>query len=116
DLKRMLTEKAVHNVDAQGRLRVCAAIGVGDEALLRAELLADKNVDVLHIDMAHGGQKIVIETVRRVKERFPDGPDVIAGNISNREAARALKEANVDGILVGQGGGAICTTRRVTGI
>ncbi|HEV8666631.1 MAG TPA: IMP dehydrogenase [Candidatus Paceibacterota bacterium] len=116
DLKRILTEKTNHNVDAQGRLRVCAAIGVGEEALRRAELLVTKGCDVFHIDMAHGHQKVVIDTVRLLKQRFRNGPDIVAGNISNREAARALLDAGADGILVGQGGGAICTTRRITGI
>jgi IMP dehydrogenase len=117
DLKRMLTEKKTnHNLDTQGQLRVCAAIGVGEEAMIRAELLAAKGVDVLHIDMAHGWQKIVIDTIRMLKQKYPNGPDIVAGNISNRDATVALMEAGADGILVGQGGGAICTTRLVAGI
>jgi IMP dehydrogenase len=117
DLKRMLTEKAVHNVDAQGRLRVCAAIGVGEEAMLRAELAEAEGVDLLHIDMANGWQKIAIDTVIALKKKYKNGgPDIIAGNVTNREGTRALLDAGVDGILVGQGGGAICTTRRVTGV
>lgn len=116
DLKRILTEKTNHNVDGQERLRVVAAIGVGDEALERAEALVNKGVDALHIDMAHGSQKIVAETIRRYKEKYPDGPDIIAGNVTTREGALFLKKAGTDAVVVGLGGGSICTTRVVTGV
>lgn len=116
DLKRILVEKTTHNVDAQNRLRVAAAIGVGDEAVLRAKLLVAKDVDVLHIDMANGAQRIVVETIKRVRDACGSCPDIIAGNVSSADGAYALAEAKPDGILVGQGGGSICTTRVVAGI
>ncbi len=116
DLKRILFEDTDHTVDSEGRLRVAAAIGVGDEALLRAELLVPKNVDVLHIDMAHGAQLVVVETLRALKGKYRNGPDIVAGNVSNHEGAVALADAGADGVLVGQGGGSICTTRPVAGI
>lgn len=116
DLKRILTETTNHNTDTQGRLRVMAAVGVGEEALARAELLVAKGVDAFHIDMAHGAQKSVVDTVRELRKRHPNGPDIVAGNISSYDGARALLEADIDGLIVGQGGGAICTTRIVAGI
>lgn len=116
DLKRILVEKTNHAVDAENRLRVFAAIGVGDEALQRAELLIPKGVDGLHIDMANGAQRIVVDTIRRIREKFKECPDIIAGNVSTADGALGLAEAKPDGVLVGQGGGSICTTRVVAGI
>lgn len=116
DLKRILTEKTAHNVDAANRLRVAAATGVGDEAIERAKLLIAKGVDALHVDMANGAQKIVLDTIVRIRKECDDGPDIIAGNVSTADGALSLAAARPDGILVGQGGGSICTTRVVAGI
>ena len=116
DLKRIIDENTTHNIDEKNQLRVAGAVGVGDESLLRAELMVNKGVDVLHIDMAHGAQRVVVETIHRLKEKFRNGPDIMVGNVSNRAGTRYLLDAGVDGIVVGQGGGSICTTRRITGI
>jgi IMP dehydrogenase len=100
--------------DPQGRLRVGAAVGVGQDALERAEALVQAEVDVLVVDTAHGHARAVVEIVRRVKERFD--VDVIAGNVSTAEATAALIEAGADAVKIGQGPGSICTTRVVAGV
>lgn len=100
--------------DAEGRLRVGAAVGVGKDALHRVDLLVDAGVDVIAIDTAHGHTSNVIETVGKVKKRHR-AVQLIAGNIATAAAARDLIKAGVDGIKVGMGPGAICTTRVVAG-
>jgi len=100
------------NKDSFGRLRVGAAIGVGQ--LERARALADAGVDVLVLDSAHGHSKGIIDTVKMIKKELE--VDIIAGNIATPEAALALVEAGVDGIKVGIGPGSICTTRIVSGV
>ena len=106
------------NRDSFGRLRVAAAIGVGDKEIKRAKALIDAHVDCIIIDTAHGHSKGVIEMVKSVKALIPEGEivDVIAGNVATRNACDALIEAGVDGIKVGIGPGSICTTRVVAGI
>ncbi len=99
--------------DKLGRLCVGAAIGTGEEALHRAELLTKAGVDVIVIDTAHGHTKPVIETLKAMKRTFDI--DVIAGNIATAEAALDLIRAGADGIKVGIGPGSICTTRIVAG-
>ncbi len=101
--------------DRHGRLRVGAAIGVGDKGLDRAAALIEAGVDVLVIDTAHGHSEGVIKTVKKFKEKFSD-MDCIAGNIGTAEAAKDLIEAGVDGLKIGIGPGSICTTRVVTGV
>jgi len=103
------------NKDEMGRLRVAAAIGVGDKEFIRAEKLAAAGVDAIIIDTAHGHSKGVIEMVKRVKSSI-DNIDVVAGNVATPEACEALIAAGVDGIKVGIGPGSICTTRVVAGI
>jgi IMP dehydrogenase len=100
--------------DEQGRLRVGAAVGVGKEALKRVELLVEAGVDVIAIDTAHGHSTNVLETLAKVKERHA-ALQVVAGNIATAAAARDLIKAGADGIKVGMGPGAICTTRVVAG-
>jgi len=99
--------------DKLGRLCVGAAIGTGEEALYRAELLTKAGVDVIVIDTAHGHTYAVIETLKAMKRKFDI--DVIAGNIATAEAALDLIKAGADGIKVGIGPGSICTTRIVAG-
>ncbi len=99
--------------DRMGRLRVGAAIGVGEEALHRAELLVKAGVDVIAIDTAHGHSRAVLSTLKEVKKRF--GIDVIAGNVAAADGARELIEAGADAVKVGIGPGSICTTRIVAG-
>ena len=101
--------------DPQGKLRVGAAVGVGEGTEERVELLARAGVDVLIVDTAHGHSAGVIERVRWVKRNFPQ-VDVIGGNIATGAAALALVEAGADGVKVGIGPGSICTTRIVAGV
>jgi IMP dehydrogenase len=101
--------------DAHGKLRVGAAVGVGEGTEERVDLLVKAGVDVLVVDTAHGHSHGVIERVRWVKKHYPQ-VDVIGGNIATGEAALALVEAGADAVKVGIGPGSICTTRIVTGI
>jgi IMP dehydrogenase len=101
--------------DTHGKLRVGAAVGVGEGTEERAELLAKAGVDAIVVDTAHGHSAGVIERVRWVKRNYPH-VDVIGGNIATGEAARALVEAGADGVKVGIGPGSICTTRIVAGV
>jgi IMP dehydrogenase len=103
------------NKDSLGRLRVAAAIGVGDKEFIRAKALVEAKVDALVIDTAHGHSKGVINMVKRVKSEFPK-IDVVAGNVATKAACEDLIKAGVDGIKVGIGPGSICTTRVVAGI
>jgi IMP dehydrogenase len=101
--------------DADGRLRVAAAIGVGAEGLARAKLLIDAEVDVICVDTAHGHARRVIETVAELRTNWPAGV-IIAGNVGTAAATGALAAAGADVVKVGLGPGAICTTRVVTGV
>jgi IMP dehydrogenase len=101
--------------DALGKLRVGAAVGVGEGTEERAEALAAAGVDAIVVDTAHGHSAGVIERVRWVKRNFPQ-IDVIGGNIATGAAALALVEAGADAVKVGIGPGSICTTRIVTGV
>jgi IMP dehydrogenase len=100
--------------DDVGRLRVGAAIGVGKEAIERAEALVKAGVDVLVIDTAHGHSNAVIETVKELRKKF-DNIDIIAGNVATAEATRDLIAAGVSAVKVGVGPGSICTTRIIAG-
>lgn len=99
--------------DRVGRLRVGAAVGVGAEAMERAELLVKAGVDVLVIDTAHGHTKTVLNTLKALKKAHDI--DVIAGNVATAEAVLDLIKAGADAIKVGIGPGSICTTRIVAG-
>ncbi len=103
------------NKDELGRLRVAAAIGVGDKELKRAEALVAAGVDALVVDTAHGHSVGVINMVKILKKEFPQ-IDIVAGNVATGDACKALVEAGVDAIKVGVGPGSICTTRVVAGI
>jgi IMP dehydrogenase len=98
--------------DRRGRLRVGAAMGVGD--IERAEALMKAGVDVLVVDSAHGHSSNVVATVREIKRRFDI--EVIAGNVATAEGARDLLQAGADGIKAGIGPGSICTTRIISGV
>lgn len=100
--------------DAQGRLLCGAAIGVGEAALARLEVLVKKGLDLVVIDTAHGHTRSVLETIQRVKERYSHLP-VVAGNVVTAEGTRDLIAAGADVVKVGVGAGSICTTRVVTG-
>ncbi|KRD25474.1 inosine-5'-monophosphate dehydrogenase [Acidovorax sp. Root275] len=101
--------------DAAGRLRVGAAVGVGEGTEERVEALVKAGVDVIVVDTAHGHSKGVIDRVRWVKQNYPQ-IDVIGGNIATGAAALALVEAGADAVKVGIGPGSICTTRIVAGV
>jgi IMP dehydrogenase len=101
--------------DRHGRLRVGAAIGVGEGTEERAELLAEAGVDVLVVDTAHGHSQGVLNRVQWVKKNFPQ-VEVIGGNIATGAAAKALVDHGADGVKVGIGPGSICTTRIVAGV
>jgi IMP dehydrogenase len=99
--------------DDRGRLRVGAAVGVGPDALERAQALAGAGADVLVIDTAHGHSVAVADMVQKVRGL---GVEVIAGNVSTAEGAEALVAAGADAVKLGQGPGSICTTRVVAGV
>jgi len=101
--------------DEDGRLRVGAAVGVGEGTDERVLRLVEAGVDVLVVDTAHGHSRNVRNTVRSIKRAYP-GMQVIAGNVATADGAKYLLDAGVDGIKVGIGPGSICTTRIVTGI
>ena len=101
--------------DQLGRLRVGAAVGVGEGTEERVELLLEAGVDVLVVDTAHGHSQGVLDRVRWIKRTFP-GAQVIGGNIATAAAAKALVEQGADGVKVGIGPGSICTTRIVAGV
>ena len=101
--------------DNFGRLRVGAAIGVGEGSDERAEALVEAGVDVIIVDTAHGHSQSVLDRVEWIKKRFPQ-LQVIGGNIATAAAARALADCGADGVKVGIGPGSICTTRMVAGV
>ncbi|MDP2077198.1 MAG: IMP dehydrogenase, partial [Sulfuricurvum sp.] len=111
DIKKRI-EYPHANKDDFGRLRVGAAIGVGQ--LDRAQALVDAGVDVLVLDSAHGHSKGILDTVKAIKKQMVI--EIIAGNVATAEATQALIDAGADGVKVGIGPGSICTTRIVAGV
>ncbi len=101
--------------DKNGRLLVGAAVGVGANMLDRVQALVDAKVDIIAIDTAHGHNQGVLDSVKKIRAKFPDLP-VIAGNVATAAATRALIEAGADVVKVGIGPGSICTTRVIAGI
>jgi IMP dehydrogenase len=112
-------EKAAHHPhaakDDQGRLRVAAAIGTGDEGLARAERLISAGVDLIVIDTAHGHSSNVLAQVERTK-KLSNRVQIVAGNVATGEGTRALVDAGADAVKIGIGPGSICTTRVVAGV
>ena len=100
------------NKDEHGRLRVGAAIGVGQ--LDRATALVEVGADVIVLDSAHGHSQGIIDTLKLIKKTLD--VDVIAGNIATAAAAQDLIDAGADAVKVGIGPGSICTTRIVAGV
>lgn len=119
----LITSKDIDNIgnhpnackDRQGRLRCGAAVGVGEDTLRRVEALINAGVDVITVDSAHGHSRNVIDTVRKIRDKFPD-IDLVAGNIVTARAAEELAKAGVNTVKVGIGPGSICTTRVVAGV
>lgn len=116
-VKDILKEQAKPNAskDAQGQLRVGAAVGTSADTDERVDALVKAGVDVIIVDTAHGHSKNVIERVRWIKTNYPHTA-VMAGNIATQAAAQALAAVGVDAVKVGIGPGSICTTRIVTGV
>ncbi len=122
-LKGLITVKDIQKMvkypqaskDSLGRLRVGAAIGVGRDAMQRAEALVAAHVDMLVIDTAHGHSQGVLDMVKQMRRAYPN-VDLVAGNVATAEATEALIERGVDAVKVGIGAGSICTTRVVAGI
>ncbi|MEA3383739.1 MAG: IMP dehydrogenase [Campylobacterota bacterium] len=119
-LKGLITIKDINkkiehpnaNKDQHGRLRVAAAIGVGQ--MDRATALVEAGCDVLVLDSAHGHSKGILDTVKAIKAELD--VDVIAGNVATAEATEDLILAGADAVKVGIGPGSICTTRIVAGV
>jgi IMP dehydrogenase len=101
--------------DARGRLRVAAGVGVTFNTMERVQALADVDVDAIVIDTAHGHSRGVVETLKKVKQKFPH-IDIVVGNIATADAARMLVNAGADAVKVGIGPGSICTTRIIAGV
>ncbi|MEN8686838.1 MAG: IMP dehydrogenase [Desulfuromonadales bacterium] len=122
-LKGLITIKDIEKVrkypnackDDIGRLRVGAALGVGDDREERLELLVKSGVDAIIVDTAHGHSQAVIDTVKDIRKTYPE-LSLIAGNIATANAAETLIKAGVDAVKVGIGPGSICTTRVVAGV
>lgn len=123
NLKGLITIKDIEQAirypnsskDELGRLRVGAAIGVGEESLERAALLVQEGVDLIVVDTAHGHSKSVLDTVQSFRKTFPKVA-LAAGNVATAEGTEALIKAGVQVIKVGVGPGSICTTRVVSGV
>ena len=109
------TEHPLASKDEQGKLRVGAAVGVGEGTEERVEHLVEAGADAIVVDTAHGHAQGVLDRVRWVKKNYPK-IEVIGGNIATAEGAKALVDHGADGIKVGIGPGSICTTRVVAGV
>jgi IMP dehydrogenase len=103
------------NKDQHGRLRVGAALGAAEDAVIRARAVIDAGADVLVVDSAHAHSAGVLATIDRLRQSFPDA-QIVGGNVATEEGARELARRGVDGVKVGIGPGSICTTRVVTGV
>jgi len=101
--------------DSAEQLLVGAAVGTGGDTEARIEALVAAGLDIVVVDTAHGHSSGVLERIKWVKKQFPE-VQVIGGNVSTSDGARALAEAGADAVKIGQGPGSICTTRIVAGI
>ena len=123
NLKGLITIKDIEKTiqypraskDSNGRLLAAAAVGVGRDAVTRAEALVEAGVDLIVVDSAHGHSQSVLDTVKEIKQLCPD-VDLMGGNIATAEGARDLIKAGADAVKVGVGPGSICTTRVIAGI
>ena len=123
ELKGMITFKDIQksttfpnaSKDSKGRLIVGGAIGTNKESLERAEELILQGADVIVIDTAHGHSKLVIDTLKHLRDKYPE-QQIIAGNIATQQAAEDLITAGASALKVGIGPGSICTTRIVAGV
>lgn len=101
--------------DGMGRLRAGAAIGVGSDMMERVQGILGAGADVIVIDTSHGYSRNVINSVKTIKNAFPDC-ELIAGNVATAQGTKALIDAGVDAVKIGIGPGSICTTRIVAGV
>lgn len=123
NLKGLITVKDIEksiqypnsSKDKQGRLLVGAAIGAGKNMMDRLKELINADVDIVTLDTAHGHNQMIIDSVRHIKEKYPDLV-LVAGNVATAAATKALMEVGADIVKVGIGPGSICTTRIVAGI
>ena len=123
ELRGLITVKDIQKADdfpsackdSDERLRVGAAVGVGEDTSQRIDALVEAGVDVLVVDTAHGHSLGVIKTIKEIKKKYSE-IQVIGGNIATGEAAKSLVDAGADAVKVGIGPGSICTTRIVTGV
>ena len=123
NLKGLITIKDIEKAikypmsakDEQGRLLCGAAVGITKNIMERVDALVNAKVDVIVVDSAHGHSKNILDTVKAIKEKYPE-LQVIAGNVATGEATKALIAAGADAVKVGIGPGSICTTRVVAGI
>ena len=123
NLKGLITIKDIEKAiqypnsakDKNGRLLAGAAVGIAQNTLERVEELVKNRVDIIAVDTAHGHSRLVLETVAKIKAKYPNLP-LIAGNIVTPEAVRDLVDAGADVLKVGIGPGSICTTRVVSGV
>ncbi|MDT2246421.1 IMP dehydrogenase [Paenibacillus larvae] len=123
ELKGLITIKDIEKAiqfpnsakDAQGRLLVGAAVGVSKDVMERTAALVKAGVDVVVLDSAHGHHINILNTVKRIREQYPD-LTIIAGNVATAEGTRDLIETGASIIKVGIGPGSICTTRVIAGI
>jgi len=121
-LKGLITIKDIEKVkrfpnackDANGRLRVGAAVGVSRDTMERVEALVNAKVDVMVVDTAHGHSTRVIEVIKEIKQNY--SIELVGGNVATFEGAESLIKAGIDALKVGIGPGSICTTRVVTGV
>lgn len=102
-------------LDAEGRLRVAAGVGITADVLDRVTALVEAGVDAIVLDSAHGDSHGVVEALRKIKAVYPE-LDTVVGNIATTEAAVRLIEAGADSLKVGIGPGSICTTRIIAGV
>jgi IMP dehydrogenase len=109
------TEHPVACKDAQGKLRVGAAVGVGEGTEDRVAALVEAGADVLVVDTAHGHAQGVLDRVQWIKKTYPQ-VEVVGGNVGTADGAKALVDHGADGVKVGIGPGSICTTRVVAGV
>jgi IMP dehydrogenase len=123
NLKGLITIKDIEKIrkyphsckDQLGRLRVGAAVGPGKDREARVEALVQAGVDLLVVDTAHGHSQDVLNTLREIKEKYPDC-QLVGGNVATKEGFLDLIKAGVDAIKIGVGPGSICTTRIVAGV
>lgn len=122
-LKGLITIKDIEKIkkyphackDSLGRLRVGAAVGIGEDMPRRVDSLMQAGVDVLVLDSAHGHSKNILNGIREIKGLYPEC-QLIAGNVATYTGAEALIKAGADAVKAGIGPGSICTTRVVAGV